>query len=152
MKIGRLAGLVLLLAACSKETTPAGPVGAAIDLRAQIPAEARAHAPADDKAKRAELPVDVHGVKAKLVWRTFEEGPNKYIVSAQWEIVTPAPGVTLDSNGLIGIPTNAGTPDASNEQVIIGIRWHDNNKAGTTSLGDMTVNIRADGSGKANSN
>lgn len=142
---------VFVLAACGqKEATPAGPVGTAIDLRAHVPADVRVKAPADDKAKRNELPVDVHGIKAKLVWRTFEDGAKKYIVSAQWEVVTPAPGVTLESNGVIGMPTNAGTPEATNEQLVIGCRWHDNNKPGTTSLGDKTVSIRADGTGQEN--
>ncbi|MFO0740221.1 MAG: hypothetical protein U0270_30255 [Labilithrix sp.] len=141
--------LALLLAACSKETTPAGPVGTPTDLRSHVEPGARAHAPPDDKAKRAELPVDVHGVKAKLAWRTFEEGPHKYIVSMQWEVETPAPGITLESMGLIGTPVNAGTTEAANEQIIAGVRWHDHNQSGT-SLGDLTVTIRADGTGKKN--
>jgi hypothetical protein len=113
---------------------------------ARISSRRFARAPADDKAKRAELPVDVHGVKAKLVWRTFEDGASKYILSAQWEVDAPAPGITLESRNTLGMPTNAGTREAANEALIIGVRWHDHNKSGT-SLGDVAASIRADGTG-----
>lgn len=141
--------LLLLLAACTRETTPAGPLGTPTDLRSHLTPEARGHAPADDKAKRAELPVELHGVKAKLTWRTFDQGPHKYIVSTQWEVDTPAPGITLESKGLIGTPVNAGTPEATNEEIIVGVRWHDHNQSGT-SLGEKTFRIRGDGTSKEN--
>jgi hypothetical protein len=140
--------LFILVAACSKETTPAGPVGASIDLRSHLTPPVRAKAPADDKAKRNELPMDIHGMKVKLAWRTFEEGSSKFLLSAQWEVETPAPGITLEPSGPIGTPTNAGTAEKANEQLILGARWHDHNKSGT-SLGDATAMIRADGTGNA---
>jgi hypothetical protein len=108
-----MTGLVLVMVACgSKETTPAGPVGATLDLRSRISKpDVRARAPSDDKATKQELAVDVHGIKAKVVWRTFEDGGTKYIVSTNWEVVTPSAGLTLEPLGTLN-PINTGTEAA----------------------------------------
>lgn len=128
----------------SGETTPAGPVGRAIDLRSRITKpEVAARAPTDDKAQKHEYPVDVHGIKAKVVWRTFEDAGTKYIVSAGWEVVTPKQGFTLEPLGALN-PVNAGTVAQPVQQEIVRVRWQDNTSSGKT-YGEMTVRIDANG-------
>lgn len=134
---------IALVAACGgkKETTPAGPVGTPIDLRSRITnPEAAAHAPTDDKATPHDFALDVHGIKAKVVWRTFEDRGTRYIISAGWEVVTPATGVTLESLGVLN-PENAGSTAAPVQAEIIRARWHE----GKSSLGDVSVKIDAAG-------
>ena len=147
----RLAMILVSVAACgssseTKDTSPAGPVGAVMDLRSRITkAEVRARAPADDKATKQEFAIDVHGVKAKIVWRTFEDGNTKYIVSAGWEVVTPSPGVTLESLGQLNA-VNTGTEAAPVQSEIVRVRWHTTGSGGT-SFGDVSVRIDANGRG-----
>ena len=140
--------IVIALIACSnssKPTTQAGPVGAPMDLRERITdADVRAKAPADDKATKRELAIDVNGIGAKVVWRTYEVGTAKYIVSAGWEVVTPKPGFTLESLGHLN-PENVGTPEAPVQSEIVRVRWHDNTSSVSTSGGEMSVRIAADG-------
>jgi hypothetical protein len=148
----RLVMIVLVLAACGHkgETTGSGPVGATLDLRSRISKpDVRARAPADDQATKQELAVDVHGVKAKVVWRTFDDGGTKYIVSAGWEVVTPSSGITLESLGSLN-PENTGTIEAPVQTEILRVRWHDNNSSTSTTFGEMSVKIAADGKGSVN--
>jgi hypothetical protein len=143
--------LVIAMMACggTGETTPAGAVGATLDLRSRISKpEIRAKAPADDKAMKQEYAVDVHGVKAKIVWRTFEDSGTKYIVSVGWEVVTPAKGITLEPLGTLN-PENAGTVAAPVQSEIIRVRWHDNNSSVSTKYGEMSIRIDAEGKGAA---
>jgi hypothetical protein len=139
---------VSVLAACggSSETSPVGPVGGTVNIRKILPPAVESKAPPDDKAAKHELPVDVHGVKAKVVWHTFDDGPNKYIVSYAWEVVTPAAGITLEPIGQLN-PINSLAPDAVVESEIVRVRWHDNTSSGTH-LGEQEFQIDATGSGK----
>jgi hypothetical protein len=142
----KLALAVLLVAACggSNETSPAGPVGKPIDLRSRITKpDVASRAPADDKATVYEHALDVHGVKAKVVWRTFEDSGAKYILSAGWEVVTPSKGITLEPRGVMN-PVNAGTEAAPVQAEIMRVRWHDNTSS-STRFGDMSVQIDATG-------
>ena len=144
----KLALAILTLAACggSNKTSEAGPVGAVTDLRSRITKpEVKGRAPTDDKATKQELAVDVHGVKAKLVWRTFEDSGATYILSAGWEVVTPVKGITLEPLGALN-PTNSATMDAPVQSEIIRVRWHDNTSSGKT-YGEMSVRIDASGRG-----
>jgi hypothetical protein len=143
----KLALAVLFVIACgSNETSPAGPVGKTIDLRSRITKpEVAARAPADDKAAKHEHPLDVQGVQAKVVWRTFEDGGTKYILSAGWEVVTPKKGFTLESLGVMN-PVNAGTVAEPVQSEIMRVRWHDNTSS-STRFGEMSVRI--DAAGKA---
>ncbi|MBA3541876.1 MAG: hypothetical protein H0T79_19835 [Deltaproteobacteria bacterium] len=143
-----LALVILLVAACgSKETSSAGPVGKVVDVRSHLKAEQAAKAPADDKATKHEYAVDVHGVKAKLVWRTFEDGANKLIVSYNWEVITPSPTITLEPMGALN-PENAGTEAAVIERLIVRVRWHDNSSSTSTKYGEQSFSIDAAGVGK----
>lgn len=137
---------LLILAGCggSNATSEAGPVGAPTDLRSRITkTEVRSRAPTDEKAVKHELLVDIHGVKAKAVWRTFEDSGTAYILSAGWDVVTPAKGITLESLGLLN-PTNAGSVDAPVQSEILRVRWHDNT-SNSTNYGEMSVRIDASG-------
>lgn len=144
-----LALAVLLVAACggSNETSPAGPVGPPIDLRSRLKADAASRAPADDQATKHEHALDVHGVQAKVVWRTFEDGGARYILSAGWEVVTPAKGTTLEPRGVMN-PVNAGTVAAPVQAEIMRVRWHDNTSS-STRFGDVSVRIDATGQASA---
>lgn len=147
----RIALVVVLLTACggSGKTSEAGPVETVTDLRSRITnAEVAKRAPTDDKATKQEFSVEAHGVKAKAVWRTFEDGGAKYIVSAGWEVVTPVKGVTLENLGAMN-PVNAGTEAAPIQEEILRLRWHDNSSS-STQFGDLSVKI--DASGKASLN
>jgi hypothetical protein len=141
--------LVLALAASSgcgsKETAPAGPLGGVHDLRSKLQPAVAAKAPADDKATRHELAADLHGAKATLVWRTFEDAGNQWIVSYQWEVTAPASSITLEPLGDMP-PINRGSETAVNESVVVRIRWHDNSSSGTH-LGDLSFQIAGDGTG-----
>jgi hypothetical protein len=84
---------LVVLAGCggSHETSKAGPVGKVTDLRDRITKpDVAARAPKDDAATKQELPLDVHGVKAEVVWRTFEDNGTKYILSAGTTTTSPA--------------------------------------------------------------
>ncbi len=143
----RLACVLVTLVACgSKETAPSGPLGDVQDVRAKLPPAVAAKAPADDKATKHELAVDVHGVKAQIVWRTFEEGASRWIVSYQWQVLAPSSSITLEPLGTLN-PENRGTGDAVNEALIVRLRWHDNSSS-STQLGDVSYQILGDGSGK----
>lgn len=132
----------MLVAACGgKETTPAGPVGTPTDLRSRITnPEVAARAPTDDKAAPHDFALDVHGIQAKVVWRTFQDSGTSYIVSAGWEVVTPAKGVTLEPLGVLN-PENAGSVAAPVQAEIIRARWHE----GKSRSGDVSLKIDAAG-------
>jgi hypothetical protein len=145
-----LALSVLLIAACggSNETSPAGPVGKPIDLRSRITRpDVASRAPADDKATKHEHALDVHGVKAQVVWRTFEDSGARYILSAGWEVVTPSKGITLESLGVM-TPVNAGTVAAPVQSEIMRVRWHANTSS-STQWGELSVRIDATGNAAA---
>lgn len=142
-----LALAVVVVACGTNETSPAGPVGKVVDLRSRITKpEVAARVPSDDKATRQEFPVEVHGVKAKVVWRTFEDSGARYILSAGWEVVTPAKGITLEPLGTLN-PENAGSEAAPVQAEIVRVRWHDNTTSGTE-FGEMSVKIDASGRGR----
>jgi len=137
---------VLSVAACggSNETSPAGPVGKPIDLRSRITKpEVASRAPTDDQATKHQIELDVHGVKAKIVWRTFEDSGTKYILSAAWEVVTPNKGITLEPLGAMN-PENSGSMTAPVQSEIMRVRWHDNTHR-STRFGDVSVRIDAAG-------
>lgn len=139
-----LAVVVIMMGCGGGGQTPAGPVGSADDLRAKLPPDVAKKAPADDKATKREFPIDVHGVKAKVVWRTFDDGPNKYVLSTQWEVVTPSSSITLEPLGSLS-PINTGTETAANETIIVRARWHDG-----SSFGELSVSVDGAGVGKLN--
>ena len=146
----KLALAVVFVTACggSNETSPAGPAGKPIDLRARITKQDIAsRAPTDDQATKHEHALDVHGVEAKVVWRTFEDSGTKYILSAGWEVVTPRKGITLESLGVMN-PVNAGTEAAPVQSEIMRVRWHDNTSS-STRFGDVSVRIDATGKASA---
>lgn len=136
--------VAVLVACASNATTPVGPVGKPIDLRSHITKpEVAARAPSDDKATPHEHELDVQGVKAKIVWRTFEDG-GKYIVSAGWEVVTPRKGITLEPLGTLN-PENAGSVESPVQAEIVRVRWHDNTSGCSKRYGDVSVKIDATG-------
>lgn len=119
-----------------------------MDFRSKLVPEVAQRAPTDEKATRHEMAADLHSVKAKLVWRTFEDGPNKYVLSTQWEVVTPSPSVTIEPIDTVGMmPTNAGSSDAVNERIIVRVRWRDNSSS-SLHLGDASFDLTADGHGR----
>jgi hypothetical protein len=142
--------LVLVVIACASNTTsPAGAVGEPHDLRSRITRpEVAARAPTDDNATVHEHALDIEGIKAKLVWRTFADGATTYIVSAGWEVVTPRTGFTLEPLGPLN-PTNAGTVEAPVQTEILRIRWHDNTSACSKRFGEASVRIDANGNASA---
>lgn len=77
---------------CGGAGTEVGSVGAPQDLRKHLLPEIAARAPADDAATKHELLVDLNGVSAKVVWLTFADGANKYVLSVGLEVITPADG------------------------------------------------------------
>ena len=144
-------GLLFALAvACggSKETTQAGLVGAPEDLRSKLKPDVMQRAPTNDKAERHEVTADIHGVGVKLVWWTFTDGPNKFVLSTQWEVVKPHPSITIEPIPSAGMmPTNAGTETAVNETVIVRVRWHDNGSSVSTNWGEQSFRVDGNGSG-----
>lgn len=133
---------VLFVGACgggSSTTSPPGPVAMVEDLRRHLDAAVLPKAPADAKATRNELATDVHGVAAKLVWYTFADGPNKYLLSVHWEVVTAKDGVMLEPLASLN-PTNAGTAAAIVETVPTRVRWRDGR-----SMGELSFRIDASG-------
>ncbi len=114
------------------------------DLRRLLPSAVAGKAPADADATRHELAVDLHGVKAKVVWRTFEDDANKYLLSVALEVVTPSPGVIVEKAPAMN-PTNAGTMDAVIEQLPLKLRWSALEPGGLR-VGEISVRIRGDGS------
>jgi len=124
-------------------TSPVGPVGTVVDLRGDLKPEVLKKAPTDGTAMKRQVTVDVHGIAAKIVWRTFEDGPNQYILSYQWEVVTPSPGITLEPLDHLN-PINLGDENAVVEAQTVRVRWHDNAASGT-SLGEQAFRIDAAG-------
>jgi len=146
----KLALAFVILAACGSsksDTSPAGPVGGVIDLRGRITdSKAATAAPRDEEATRHEFPVDVHGVKAKVVWRTHDVAGAAYILSVGWEVVSPAKGILLEPIGTLNTE-NAGTAEAPVQSEIVRVRWHDKSSTGTE-YGEMSVKIDAHGKGR----
>lgn len=126
--------------------TEAGSVGAPQDLRKHLPPEIAARAPADDAATKHDFLVDLNGVGAKVVWRTFDDGANKYVLSIGLEVVTPADGVVVERSPAM-TPQNAGTPAAVIETVRIQVGWRKATGCATTA-GNFTVTVGADGRGE----
>ena len=137
--------VVALLAACgSHASTAPGLVGNAVDLRAHLPADVAKRAPTDDKATRYEASFDVHGAQTKVIWYVFADGANKWLLSERWEVVTPAPSITIAPGNGTYPPENQGTPTAVVESVIVMVTWKDNVGLGEH-WGQMTFKISADG-------
>jgi len=124
-------------------TSPSNLVGTPEDLRRHLKAEVAAKAPPDDQAKANEFAVDLHGVAAKVVWRTFEDGPNKYLLSVGLAVVTPVANVTVEAEPAMN-PTNGGTENAIVEQIPLKLKWTHRQSSGV-SFGEISVRIRADG-------
>lgn len=148
MRAGHAVVAMVFVACGTKATTPAGPVGKPMDFRSKLDPAVAQRAPTDERATRHEMGADLHGVKAKLVWRTFDDGPHKYVLSTQWEVVTPSPSITIEPIDTVGMmPTNAGSPDAVNEKIVLRVRWHDNSSA-SVQFGEASFDITADGHGR----
>jgi hypothetical protein len=146
MKRLSLAVCLVFLLACNRgETTPVGPVGADVDVRADLKPDVRAKAPKDDAATQRELALTVQGADLKLIWRTFDDGPNKYILSYRWEVVKSAEGVQFESIGKLN-PVNAGSEAAAIEQQIVRLRWRTERGLGSQ-MGELSYKIAADGTG-----
>lgn len=124
----------------------AGIVGTPEDLRRHLTPDVAAKAPADDAASKHELAVDLHGVAAKVVWRTFADGANKYLLSVGLEVVKPAAGVSVEQLPAMN-PTNAGSMEAVIERVPLKLRWSKTDVSGLR-VGEISVEIRADGVGR----
>lgn len=77
------------------------------------------------------------------MWRTFEDGPNKYLLSVGLEVVTPAPNVTVEALPAMN-PTNAGTEAAIVEAIPLKLKWTQTQERGV-SYGEISVRILADG-------
>ncbi len=143
--------LALLVACGSHETSAPGPAGTGIDLRSHLEGDVAKRAPADAKATRYEATFDIHGTKTKLVWYAFtdesttgEPMKNKYLLSAHWEVVVPAPSVTITPEGSMN-PENIGSTLFVIEEIPIKVRWNDTSSS-TTHFGEVVVKIAADGS------
>lgn len=121
-------------------------VGAPEDLRRHLKPEVAAKAPPDDRATVRELPIDLHGVAAKVVWRTFTDGPNAYLLSVGLAVVTPVPDVTVAAEPAMN-PTNAGTEAAVIESVPLKLRWTQTHADHSITTGEVSVRISADGTG-----
>ena len=146
MKRSLVAVCLAVLFACNRgETTPIGPVGGDVDVRADLAPEVRAKAPKDEAATQRELALTVQGVDLKLLWRTFDDGPNKYILSYRWEVVKPAEGVLIEPIGKLN-PVNGGTEAAAIEQQTVRIRWRTERGVGSQ-MGELSYKISADGTG-----
>lgn len=146
MKRSLVAVCLVFLFACNRgETTPIGPVGGDVDVRADLAPEVRAKAPKDDAATQRELALTIQGVDLKLLWRTFDDGPNKYILSYRWEVVKPAEGVLIEPIGKLN-PVNGGTEAAAIEQQTVRIRWRTERGVGSQ-MGELSYKISADGTG-----
>ncbi len=134
------------LVACNRgETTPPGPLGGDVDVRADLKPEVQAKAPKDEAATQRELPLTIQGAEVKLLWRTFEDGPNKYILSYRWEVVKAADGVSLQPATRMS-PVNVGTESAVIEQHNLKIKWLTEKGMGTQ-MGELSYKISADGTG-----
>lgn len=133
-------------AAAQPESAGAGIVGTPEDLRRHLKPDVAAKAPADDAASKHELAVDLHGVAAKVVWRTFADGGNKYLLSVGLEVVKPVAGVKVEQLPAMN-PTNAGSQEAVIERVPLKLRWSETDGSGLR-VGEVSVEIRADGVGR----
>ena len=87
----------------------------------------------------------IQGVDLKLLWRTFDDGPNKYILSYRWEVVKPAEGVLIEPIGKLN-PVNGGTEAAAIEQQTVRVRWRTERGVGSQ-MGELSYKISADGTG-----
>ncbi|MFT3839007.1 MAG: hypothetical protein QM723_18650 [Myxococcaceae bacterium] len=140
-------GLLLLLSACSV-TTPAGPTGPRLDLRAHLPAAVVAHAPDDAHAEKHQLRVElgVPPAQVELVWYSMHDGANAYLLSTEAQVVTPGDGVEV-GGPTAGNPVNAGTAEAVYESMPVQLKWT-HKHVGSTSLGTDSYEIRASGAGR----
>jgi hypothetical protein len=133
---------LVLLFACGSKGTPQGPVGSVEDLRKHLKPEVAAKAPADDKAVAKDVVFDLHGATCRLVWHTFDDGSNKYLLSVGLEVTKPASGVTVEAEPAMN-PMNAGTESAVIEKIPLKVKWTEGR-----SWGEQSWEISADGSAK----
>jgi hypothetical protein len=150
MKRAFLLPLLIVLACGSHETSAPGPVGTGIDLRSHLDTAVAKRAPADAKATRYEATFDIHGAATKIVWYAFTDESttgaptkNKYLLSAHWEVVKPAPSVTITPEGSMN-PENIGSTFFVVESIPIKVRWNDTSSS-TTHFGEVVIKIAADG-------
>ena len=93
-----IAAVALLLAGCgSSPTTPAGPLGSAVDLRSSLPPEVAQKFPTDASAEAFSTTQAVcnDAGQVQLNWRGAADGDMRYIVSFDAAVVQPAPNFTM---------------------------------------------------------
>lgn len=134
---------VMLLFGCGK-TTPKGPIGS-FDLRAHLPADVVARAPADASAQEYTKQVNVGEPASKVLirWRAFKDGQNAYLLSAAFEVLEVAQGVELKPS-VDGSPLNHGSRDAVINMISVQIKW-DGSKIRKSLAGTVTGTIYATG-------
>lgn len=139
--------LPFLLVACgSGETSPAGPVGKAEDLRKHVKGDAAARAPKDTAGTTPhEAKFDISGIKTKVTWNVWEDPTThtKHILELHWDVVTPRDGYTFKALGSMN-PVNAGTANAAVMRIPTMVEWHDNTSSGKH-WGQVSVMLDANG-------
>src|SRR5881394_2800371 len=87
----RMVLLLLVLSACSSHT-PAGPIGAPMDLRPYLPDSLRSAAPsAGDSTFRQVIRVGPDSAQVEVTWAAFHAGAGRYLSSFSGRLLSPAP-------------------------------------------------------------
>jgi hypothetical protein len=131
--------------ACTRESSPAGPLGASVDLRGRLKPEIVSQMPADGDSAMVEREylTNIQGAEAKILWKTFNTGSGAYIASYRWEVVKSQSGVKLEPLGTLDT-VNVGTESNVVQSETVRIRWHEQPLLGTK-LGELSFRIDAKG-------
>ncbi|MCI0476200.1 MAG: hypothetical protein L0Y55_08135 [Anaerolineales bacterium] len=135
--------LALGLAACSSGT-PAGPLGAPIDLRPRLPADVRARAPSDTdwgkfQTAQTQIKVGDPAATVAIAWKYFKDGARSYLLDVSFQVLAPVEGIELSAM-TEGAPIYAGSVQA----IRVVVTWSRASALGTQS-GMASGMILADG-------
>jgi len=121
MRKPALAGLAFL-AACYG-STPAGPIGQELDLRAYLPDSLRSLASTQaDTTFRRQIKVGPDSVPVEISWTSFHHGPGRFLGVVNGKLLRPARYDSLR----FGNPSNLGndgTKDTINATATVQVDW-----------------------------
>ncbi len=125
-------------------TTPAGPVGAPVDLRSALPDAAVAALPLEPATHKKAIPIGKDGAgEAEIVWSTAEVAGGAWVTDVQLVVTRPAEGFEVLTPVVLP-PLNRGTEEAPVASVGVVVGWR---KESSCRSEMASVTFQVDGKG-----
>ncbi len=125
-------------------TTPAGIVGAPVDLRSALPDAVIAALPIEPTVHTKVVPIGKDGAgEAELVWTTAEANGGAYVVDVSLAVTRPGEGYEVLAPGVLP-PINRGTDAAPLASVGVVVAWR---KESSCRSEMASVTFQVDGKG-----